>query len=505
MLSCLQQNRDVVNFDASVDSVEMSSMKGSHRMIAHELLYDFSAFDTYPSLKAYQVDSWWTSLQLRPPMPINPPTWNRHCMHCGAFLLSTEDDSFCCRNGNHVVPPLQPLPNRMQALLQIPSQRRHLIEYSRVINNLFSFAGIGVTGGGFQHFPAGGPPAVAITGRTYHLIRNTEYTDHSIHWFLYDEQMLEKKAIQFGAHGSVVQAIKNDIRDVNPYVAQLQYFNSPNVHRPRILELKDYSSPADFAAVMHASNSTAINPQSILIRRRRSQQPEFINILSHHYEPLHYVLFFPHAEIGWGASSIAEVPHMTQHQWYRGRLLADNNDRFSTFGHLCCEYLVDMYSRTEEQKLAYIARERRFREHELHAANESLEDEFEPTIKLPASFVGSHAWTSEQASDAMALGRKYGKPTFFMTMTFNPDWPEVQSRLLPGQTAFDVPIVVARTFKSRLEKVLHLLRTRFGQKKYLIKVIEFQKRGFPHAHILLKVSFNMKHLSHLGIHTYLIS
>jgi len=255
---------------------------------------------------------------------------------------------------------------------------------------------------------------------------------------------------------------------------------------------------------MHASNSTAINPRSILIRCRRSQQPEFINILSHHYEPLHYVLFFPHAEIGWGASHIAEVPHMTQHQWYRGRLLADNNDRFSTFGRLCCEYLVDMYSHTEEQKLAYIARERRFREHELHAANESLEDEFEPTIKLPASFVGSHAWTSEQASDAMALRRKYGKPTFFMTMTFNPDWPEVQSRLLPGQTAFDVPIVVARTFKSRLEKVLHLLHTRFGEKKYLIKVIEFQKRGFPHAHILLKVSFNTEYLSHL-IHTYLTS
>jgi len=204
---------------------------------------------------------------------------------------------------------------------------------------------------------------------------------------------------------------------------------------------------------MHASNSTAINPRSIVIRRRRSQQPEFINILSHHYEPLHYVLFFPHAEIGWGASHITEVPHMTQHQWYRGCLLADNNDCFSTFGHLCCEYLVDMYSRTEEQKLAYIARECCFREHELHAANESLEDEFEPTIKLPASFVGSHAWTSEQASDAMALGRKYGKPTFFMTMTFNPDWPEVQSRLLPGQTVFDVPIVVAHTFKSCLEKV----------------------------------------------------
>ena len=74
-----------------------------------------------------------------------------------------------------------------------------------------------------------------------------------------------------------------------------------------------------------------------------------------------------------------------------------------------------------------------------------------------------------------------------MTLTFNPDWPEIRSRLLPGQTAYDIPIVVTRVFKNRLEKVLRFLRTRFGEKKYLIKVIEFQKRGFPHAHILIKV------------------
>ena len=57
------------------------------------------------------------------------------------------------------------------------------MEFSRVINNLFMFAGIGVNGS-FKHFATGmgiGPPAVAITGQTYHLIHDTEYTDHSLH------------------------------------------------------------------------------------------------------------------------------------------------------------------------------------------------------------------------------------------------------------------------------------------------------------------------------------
>jgi len=375
----------------------------------------------------------------------------------------------------------------MRALFDDVPLRRHLSEYCRTINNLFTFAGIGVTEG-FQHFsPASGPPAVAITGRTYHLIRNTEYAEHSIHWFLYDESMRNQKALQFGVHATIIQAVKDDLHDVNPYVGHLDHFHtSPRQHR-RILEIKDYgSAAADFAAVMHAANSTNINPRSILIRRHGSHQPEFINILSHHYEPLHYVLFFPHADIGWGSSQVPNVPRMSQMEWYRNHLLVNQDNRFSILGRLCCEYLVDMYSRWEEQRLQYIARECAFREHEVHDDSDE-EEEFDPDIKLPTSFVGSHAWTSEQAADAMALGRRYGKPTFFCTMTFNPDWPEARTCLLPGQTVYDIPIVVARVFKSRLEKVLHFIRTRFGDMKYLIRVIEFQKRGFPHAHIIVKV------------------
>lgn len=79
-----------------------------------------------------------------------------------------------CRNFNHY------LPARLCGLLNSAANTCHLMEFSRVINNLFSFTGIGVAGG-FQHFQGMGPPAVAITGRTYHLIRNTEYVDHSIH------------------------------------------------------------------------------------------------------------------------------------------------------------------------------------------------------------------------------------------------------------------------------------------------------------------------------------
>jgi hypothetical protein len=256
-----------------------------------------------------------------------------------------------------MLPHLHPLPTRMRLLFDNRNQRRHLIENCRTINNLFSFAGIGVTGG-FQHFAVGdgaGPPAVAITGRTYHLLCNTEIADHSIHWFLYDEALRSAKAIQFSVHATVVQAVKDDLSHVNPYVASLHHFRATPRQRQQVIEPKDYSSNGDFAAVMHASNSTTINPRSILIRRHGSSNPQYINILSHHYEPLHYTLFFPHGEIGWGSTSVPGVPPLSQMDWYRNRVLADDDDRFSTLGRLCCEYLVDMYSRTEEQRLLYIS------------------------------------------------------------------------------------------------------------------------------------------------------
>ncbi|KAF9561458.1 hypothetical protein CPC08DRAFT_735572 [Agrocybe pediades] len=74
-------------------------------------------------------------------------------------------------------------------------------------------------------------------------------------------------------------------------------------------------------------------------------------------------------------------------------------------------------------------------------------------------------------------------------MTCNPDWPEIRSRLRPGQDYTDIPIVVIRVFKQKLAallKTLNKMFTNVGKAKYTIHVVEFQKRGLPHAHILIK-------------------
>jgi hypothetical protein len=250
------------------------------------------------------------------------------------------------------------------------------------------------------------------------------------------------------------------------------------------LELQGPSANGDFAVLAHIANSTSFQPRSIVIWKHRDAEPEFINLLSPHYEPMQYPLLFPHGELGWGLDSRGQrLRDMTQIEWYRRRILSE--ERFQIFGRLANEYLCDMWSRVQEEQLSYIFHNRTQQQQnrDTDPNNPSSLD-----VMLPADFLGSRAWTKEETADSLALARHFGRGTLMITMTTNPEWPEIVARLQPGQTAADVPIIVARVFRARLNHLLDLLRTKFGDVVYSIRVIEFQKRGFPHAHIIIKVS-----------------
>ena len=72
-------------------------------------------------------------------------------------------------------------------------------------------------------------------------------------------------------------------------------------------------------------------------------------------------------------------------------------------------------------------------------------------------------------------------------MTCNPHWPEIQCRLKEGQTAQDRPDLVARVFKQKKDQLMQDLKTGgvIGKVVAHMHVVEFQKRGLPHAHILI--------------------
>jgi hypothetical protein len=115
-------------------------------------------------------------------------------------------------------------------------------------------------------------------------------------------------------------------------------------------------------------------------------------------------------------------------------------------------------------------------------------------IVLPPKFIGGPRDMRRRYLDAMALVQRFGKPDLFITMTCNPQWEEITKELAPGQSPQDRPDLVARVFKAKLEDLKDLLfkRKLFGEVVAHVHVIEFQKRGLPHAHFLIILKSNCK-------------
>ena len=105
---------------------------------------------------------------------------------------------------------------------------------------------------------------------------------------------------------------------------------------------------------------------------------------------------------------------------------------------------------------------------------------------LASSFIGSPRWYNAQFQDAMAICREYRKPDLFVTFTTNPHWEEITRELGPGESVQDRPDLVARVFKQKFDKLMYDIKKGiFGRVVAFMWVIEFQKRGLPHAHILI--------------------
>jgi len=162
--------------------------------------------------------------------------------------------------------------------------------------------------------------------------------------------------------------------------------------------------------------------------------------------------------------------------------------------HLYQEWVVDQYSKVESQRLFYI----RNNQGPLRAAiyggvanvvanNDANIDNLGRLIVLPFSFIAGQRHMAQLYQDSMAIVRQYGKPDLFITMTCNPKWEEIVNALKPGEIANDRPDLVTRVFFGKLQHLLDELLKKgvFGEVVANIHVIEWQKRGLPHAHILL--------------------
>lgn len=290
----------------------------------------------------------------------NNRTTVRQCQTCGIELLTGEKAGFCCGpKGNRysAIQPLPPLPDEFNTFLKSPDISR----LSRKLNLIFSFAAMEST----HAFPTPGNPSfVAVAGRVYHRVRMHPQDDTAIRWMLYDG--FNDSSIPHHTHArdipsSWIRAVRTSLTQYNPFVSSVLSLQNLQLQQPlqfgtASIIVQD-SGCAEIAAVMCYENTlrSAISPRSLLISTTDSRT-QSISTVSRLWEPMAYPLFFPHGTLGWGLKpSLARDPlaitldsaesdtPTTQIWHYRARLLCE--PRFTIFGRLMNEYVVDMFSR----------------------------------------------------------------------------------------------------------------------------------------------------------------
>ena len=239
-----------------------------------------------------------------------------------------------------------------------------------------------------------------------------------------------------------------------------------------------------------------------------------ISDMSEHLDPLAYVLLFPSGDPGWHAAlqhkplpssllSAADQQRYTRispEQFYRRRLMVFNDGGILPHagGLLFQQYCCDAYVRKEAQALRWIRNNQGLLRAESY---QGLVDAVSQPgftagatkigrqVILPATYAGGPRAMQQNYLDAMSIVKKFGKPDFFVTMTASPKWPEIVENLRPGETAASRPDLVARVFHLKMRALLDelLVQKVLGRPLAYTWVVEFQKRGLPHLHLLLIV------------------
>lgn len=162
-------------------------------------------------------------------------------------------------------------------------------------------------------------------------------------------------------------------------------------------------------------------------------------------------------------------------------------------GKLFHQYVVDMYAKIESERLNYIRfHQRQLRSEQYIDLRDAIINDRNGTdigrlTILPSSYVGSPRHMHEYAQDAMTYVRNYGRPDLFITFTCNPQWADIKNHLLDGQSPTDRHDITARVFREKVKALMDLIVKLqiFGEVRCYMYSIEWQKRGLPHAHILI--------------------
>ena len=533
------------------------------------------------------------------------------CSSCATVLFGAETSALCCKSGRVVLAQTVKVrqPDGSERLLRsredaaenppaLESLLRHpkIGEYARGINNLFALTSIGCRrkdnpGAGFVTTER--PGCLRLHGQAYHRVLPADRDvgeECGLSYYLYHKKYERARSELAAALSS--RRGRDDLRArVDDFRA---YLLRHNRHVREIRSLNDsvdgtplgaveqfhvvlrHDVRTDELAYFHVHDvAGGVDAAQIVFCRQRDGEPEFVSVDSPFYDQLQFLLLHPTGGRGWYPLMRMRGRPVTLASYTRAVHVQDVGARLARLGALRDQVLLDNHSRIRCHRAAY------WRSHQMQKMCASVRRIRSPgsdqrrvgRVFLP-SVVGSAVYQSELVKDAMAVVVRLGPPTYFITMTANPYWPEVEAlttpQCTPCQTALSganaercdavvaaredaaarseaaaaaadeavdsasasartaavaraaaaraaatlarrfaddarasfraravglrpgcracvkCPLVVARVFKQKMERMMGVVKRWDGGVEYYFLVVEFQHRGLPHCHLALR-------------------
>ncbi|XP_037474121.1 uncharacterized protein LOC119350347 [Triticum dicoccoides] len=242
-----------------------------------------------------------------------------------------------------------------------------------------------------------------------------------------------------------------------------------------------------------------------IVLEYKDMKPKRISEIHPKFMAMQYPLLFPYGEDGYRLGikynknkGVSNKKYITMLEYYAYYLQQRPGQSMLllTCGNLSMQFVVDVYTCIEQCRLSWIRKNQGKLRTELYDGlqdalrkGDTLTEQVGRRIVLPASFTGSPRNIEQNYQDAMAICRWAGHPDLFVTFTCNPNWPEIQLMLneAGNQKPAERPDIAVRVFMIKLKELMFDIKSKqqFGKTKAIIFTIEFQKRGLPHAHILI--------------------
>ena len=423
----------------------------------------------------------------------------KRCKNCGAALFVSDHKETCCKNNinikDHLIsgdPPKSFIDSIIQFSKICPNFARKVNQMARPVlehSNIKNQRGAGST--------------ISIKGIPYSVDTKFQFFNQVYITFHSLDNSVEAR----------VSGISKVIRaEINILISSLLSFNKhlkdyirnnsffPSGKNNYIAFLKNYDDKgANCAIIGEEDLETEKNIDSALLKEKNKlgeYKKKYINPISSDYDQLLYPLIFFEGKGGCG-----KLPNETAWKIDLMKraccclLMQPSKHYINKLSYLREEYLCSVYGRIMQYRINYEYKRQMIKlssqdidSGKLYNGSEDLKEGIKTYI--PKNIASSPKQWKELQNMAFLLSVALGPPTFFITITTNPHWPEIYSMNQNGYLSNSS--LIMRVFRQKRLTFLNYIKNKkiFGCIKGFVWRDEFQQRGLPHAHILIWSDFD---------------